>query len=179
MPFSKPVCKLIDVIRKCPCEWFVIKRSSRQHGFAKPFSAVSILMLSICFYELVLLFLIFHQNFCNSNVGNFVKGYVRWSNLSINEFLMRSSFIYHEFHSFTIFNIPQRNVLFSSHRFYHFSFSFYEYLCFISSVFILRARFEPAQNLSSDFVEWSCAAVITSTPWCHTTPRHHYYHLDN
>ena len=27
-----------------------------------------------------------------------------------------------------------------------------------------RARFEPAQNLSSGFVEWSCAAVLTTTP---------------
>ena len=27
-----------------------------------------------------------------------------------------------------------------------------------------RAGFELAQNLSSDFVEWSCAAVITTTP---------------
>ena len=30
-----------------------------------------------------------------------------------------------------------------------------------------RAGFEPAQNLSSDFVEWSCAVVITTTPRCH------------
>ena len=30
-----------------------------------------------------------------------------------------------------------------------------------------QAGFEPAQNLSSGFVEWSCAVVIT------TTPRHH------
>ena len=27
-----------------------------------------------------------------------------------------------------------------------------------------RAGFEPAQNLSSSFVEWSCAVVITTTP---------------
>ena len=27
------------------------------------------------------------------------------------------------------------------------------------------AGFEPAQNLSSDFVEWSCAVVITATPF--------------
>ena len=27
-----------------------------------------------------------------------------------------------------------------------------------------RAGFEPAQNLSSDFVDWSCAVVITTTP---------------
>ena len=30
-----------------------------------------------------------------------------------------------------------------------------------------RAGFEPAQNLSSDLVEWSCAIMIT------ITPRHH------
>ena len=27
-----------------------------------------------------------------------------------------------------------------------------------------RARFEPAQNLSSGLVEWSCSVVITTTP---------------
>ena len=32
-----------------------------------------------------------------------------------------------------------------------------------------RAGFEPAQNLSSGFIEWSCAVVIT------TTPRHQKY----
>ena len=30
-----------------------------------------------------------------------------------------------------------------------------------------RAGFEPAQNLSSGLVEWSCAVVITTTPRCH------------
>ena len=30
-----------------------------------------------------------------------------------------------------------------------------------------RAGFEPAQNLSSGLVEWSCAVVITNTPRCH------------
>ena len=28
-----------------------------------------------------------------------------------------------------------------------------------------RAGFEPAQNLSSSFLEWSCTIVITTTPW--------------
>ena len=28
-----------------------------------------------------------------------------------------------------------------------------------------RAGFEPAQNLSSGLVEWSCAVVITAIPW--------------
>ena len=30
-----------------------------------------------------------------------------------------------------------------------------------------QPRFEPAQNLSSDIVEWSCAVVIATTPQCH------------
>ena len=30
-----------------------------------------------------------------------------------------------------------------------------------------RAGFEPAQNLSSGLVGWSCTVVITSTPWRH------------
>ena len=30
--------------------------------------------------------------------------------------------------------------------------------------------FEPAQNLSSGFVEWSCVAVIITTPRCHSIP---------
>ena len=34
-----------------------------------------------------------------------------------------------------------------------------------------RAGFEPAQNLSSDLVEWSCAVVITTTPWRHNIMR--------
>ena len=36
-----------------------------------------------------------------------------------------------------------------------------------------RAGSEPAQNLSSGFVEWNCAIVIT------TTPRRHYVNLTN
>ena len=31
-----------------------------------------------------------------------------------------------------------------------------------------RRGFEPAQNLSPGLVEWSCAVVITTTPWHHT-----------
>ena len=30
-----------------------------------------------------------------------------------------------------------------------------------------RSGFEPAQNLSSDLVEWCCAVVITTGPRCH------------
>ena len=32
---------------------------------------------------------------------------------------------------------------------------------------LLRAGFETPQNLSSDFIEWSCVAVITTTPQRH------------
>ena len=35
-----------------------------------------------------------------------------------------------------------------------------------------RAGFEPAQNLSSGFVEWSCAVAITTTPRHHTSRRY-------
>ena len=70
----KPVCKLIDVNQKRPCEQFVNKMSSLQHGFTKLFSVVNIMILSIYFYELVLLFFIFHHSFCYNNVDNFFKG---------------------------------------------------------------------------------------------------------
>ena len=62
-------------------------------------------MTSIYFYELVLLFFIFHHNFCNGNVGNFFKGYVTCSNVSRNNFLNDDHFIYHDVHSVNIFNI--------------------------------------------------------------------------
>ena len=40
-----------------------------------------------------------------------------------------------------------------------------------------QAGFEPGQNLSSDFAEWSCAVVITTTSWRHvtTTPQRHWH----
>ena len=34
----------------------------------------------------------------------------------------------------------------------------------LGASYMLRAGFEPAQNLSSGLVEWSCAVVITTTP---------------
>ena len=34
---------------------------------------------------------------------------------------------------------------------------------------------EPAQNMSSGFVEWICAAVITTTPWCQNTLLEYYF----
>ena len=48
-------------------------------------------MMPICFYELILLFFIFHHNVCNNNVDNFFKGYVRCNNFSTNKFLMSNS----------------------------------------------------------------------------------------
>ena len=115
----KPARKLNGVKRKRPHERLVNNKNSRQHVFTKSFSAVNILTMSIYFYELVLLFFIFHHNFCNNNVDNFFKGYVRCNNFSTNDFLTSSSV--------AIFNIPHKYVSTSSIRFYHFSFSFYEY----------------------------------------------------
>ena len=37
-----------------------------------------------------------------------------------------------------------------------------------------QAGFEPAQNLNSGFVEWSCAVVITTTPQRVTNSDNHY-----
>ena len=59
--------------------------------------------MSIYFYELVLLFFIFHHNFCKGNIDNFFKGYVMRNNFSRkkslnydNLFIMMSIFsIYH------------------------------------------------------------------------------------
>ena len=47
--------------------------SSHKHGVTKSLNVRSILMTSIYFYELFLLFFIFHHNFCNGNVDNFLK----------------------------------------------------------------------------------------------------------
>ena len=107
----------------------VNSRNSRGHDFTKSFSAVNFLMMSIYFYELVLLFFIFHHNFCINNVNNFFKGYVRCNNFSINAFLTSNSV--------AIFNIPHKYVSTSSVRFYHFSFSFYEYSFFETAFFII------------------------------------------
>ena len=38
-----------------------------------------------------------------------------------------------------------------------------------------QAGFEPAQNLSSGFVEWSCAVVVTTTPRLHLTYWHWFF----
>ena len=87
--------------------------SSHKHGVTKSLNVRSILMTSIYFYELILLFFIFHHNFCNGNVDNFFKGYVTRKNFSGNKFLNHDRFIYHDVN---IFNISHTNVLSSSDR---------------------------------------------------------------
>ena len=84
-------------------ERLVNNKSSRQHDFTKPFSAVNILLMSIYFYDLVLLFFIFYHNFCNNNVDNFFKCYARCNNFSTNKFLTSNSV--------AIFNISDKNAL--------------------------------------------------------------------
>ena len=98
---------------------------------------MNILMMPIYFYELILLFFVFHLNFCNSNIDNFFKSYVRCSNFSTNKILASNSFIYRDFDSVAIFNIPHKNVLSSSYYLYHFTSSFYEYSFFINSIFYI------------------------------------------
>ena len=84
-------------------------------------------MICIFFYELVILVFIFHHNFCNNNVDNFFKGYIRGNNFSTNKFLTSISI--------AIFNILDKSVLSSSGHFCQFSFSFQEYSFFINSDF--------------------------------------------
>ena len=123
-------------------ERLVNNKNIRQHDFTKLFSTVNILMMSIYFYELVLLFFISHHNFCNNNVDNFFKGNVRCNNFSTDKFLT--------FNSVAIFNIPHKNVLSSSIRFCHFSFSFYEYPVFINSVFYNTFNVSSVTNISNN-----------------------------
>ena len=50
--------------------------------------------------------------------------------------------------------------------------------CQISSpswIYDTRAGFEPAQNLSSGLVEWSCAVAITAIPWHHLCSSDNHY----
>ena len=106
--------------------------SSHKNGVTKSLNVRSILMTSIYFYELVLLFFIFHHNFCNGNADNFFKGYVTRHNFSRNKFLNYDRFIYHDVN---IFILSHANVLSSSDRCYPFSFYFCKYSCFIYSAF--------------------------------------------
>ena len=126
---SKPVIRESVVVnlskraRKRSCNV-----SSHKHGVSKSLNVKNILMTSIYFYELVLLFFIFHHNFCNGNIDNFFKGYVTRNNFSRNKFLNYDSVIYHDVN---IFNISHTNVLSSLDRFYAFSFYFCKYSFFI------------------------------------------------
>ena len=138
-PSVKPARKLIDVNWKHPHERLVNSKNSRQHDFTKSFSAMNILVMSIYFSELVILFFIFHHNFCNNNVDNFFKGYVRCNNFSTNGFLTSNNV--------AIFYILHKNILSSSIHFYHFSFAFFEYLFFINSVFYIIFNVDSVTNI--------------------------------
>ena len=70
---GKPVYKLIDVHWKGPHERLVNNKDNRQHDFTKPISVVNILMISIYFYELVLLFLYFIITFATTILTIFSK----------------------------------------------------------------------------------------------------------
>ena len=74
---SKPViCESVVMnLSKCACKRSC-NVSGHKHGVTKSLNVRSNLMTSIYFYELFLLFFIFHHNFCNSNVDNFSKGYI-------------------------------------------------------------------------------------------------------
>ena len=86
-----------------------------------------------------------------NNVDNFFKGYVKCNNFSTNKFLTSNSFIYREFNSVAIFNIPHTNLLSSSYRFYHFSFPFYEYSFFSNSSFYVFNEISVTNTSNNDF----------------------------
>ena len=69
--FNNPVCEsaVVNHSKRAPKRSFNV--SSHKHGVTKSVSVRNILMTSI--YELVVLFIIFHYNFCNGNVNNFLK----------------------------------------------------------------------------------------------------------
>ena len=130
---SKPVIResvVVNISNSARKQSFNV--SSHKHGVTKSLTVRSILMTSIYFYELVLLFFIFHHNFCNGNVDNFFKDYVTCNNFSRNKFLNYDRFIYYDVN---IFNISLTNVLSSSDRCYLFSFYFCKYSFFIYSAF--------------------------------------------
>ena len=122
---GKPViCESVVVnLSKC-----AFKRSfditSHKHGVTKSLNVRSILMTSIYFYDLILMFFIFHHNFCSDSVDNFFKGYVMHGSFSTNEFLNYGSFVYHDVN---IFNISRTNGVFLN---FFFFFNFYFYFFF-------------------------------------------------
>ena len=142
---SKPVCKIINnhQVFNPVCESVVVNLSkhahkqyfnvsSHKHGVTESLNVRNILMTFIYFYELVLLFFVFHHSFCNSNVDNSFKDDVMHNNFSRNKFLYYDIFIYHDVN---IFNISYTIVLSSSDCFYPFSFYFCKYSFFIYSIF--------------------------------------------
>ena len=124
---SKPVIHksvVVNLSKRARKQSFNV--SSQKHGVTKSHNARSILMTSIYFYGLVLLFFIFRRNFYNGNVDNFLKGCVTRNSFSRNEFLN---------YDVNVFNISHTNVLSSSSYFYPFSFYFCKYSFFIYSIF--------------------------------------------
>ena len=79
----KHVRKLIDVNQKCPHEQLVTNKDNRQHDFTKPNSVVNILMMSIYFYELILLFFYISSNFAITMLTIFSKAMSRLCQVSI------------------------------------------------------------------------------------------------
>ena len=112
---SKPVIHksvVVNLSKRARKQSFNV--SSHKHGVAKSHNARSILMTSIYFYGLVLLFFIFRRNFYSGNVDNFLKGCVTRNSFSRNEFLNYDNFNYHDVN---VFKISHTNVLSSSSNF--------------------------------------------------------------
>ena len=66
------------------CEWFSNRKSSCQNGFTKPFSAMINFHDVHIFLWINSFIFISHDNFCNNNVDNFFKRYVRCNNFPTN-----------------------------------------------------------------------------------------------
>ena len=123
---SKPaICEsvVVNLSKRARKQSFNV--SSHKHGVTKSHNVRSILMTSIYFYKLVLLFFIFYHNLYNNNVDKFFKGYVTRLN--------HDSLIYHDIN---IFNISHTSVLSSSNHFHPFSLYFFKY-SFLHTVFLM------------------------------------------
>ena len=101
-------------------------------------------MMSIFINQFFQFYVLFHHNFCDNNVDNFFKCYIRCNNFSTNKFLTSNSI--------AIFNILDKNVLSSSVHFYQFSFSLQYYSFLINSVFYNIFNVSSVTNiLNNDF----------------------------
>ena len=109
----------MNLSKRAPQQFFNV--DSCKHGVTNLLNVRNILMTSMHFYKLVLLFCIFHHNFSNVNVDNSFKSYITRKSFSRKSVLNYDSFIYH---NVNIFNISHTKVLSSSDGFYLFSFYF-------------------------------------------------------